>query len=393
MFKSSKLQEALHIAVLYEEGTDLHEEGAYEQALSKFNAILQSEAEAAKVFHAKAYYYKGMTLHDMIHYEEAIVCYDKAIEIDPSYSLAYNSKGFALKEMKRYEEAMICYNRAIEIDPCCVEAYNNKGLVLDELKQYEEAIACFDKSIEVDPDCTTAYNNKGLILRDMKRYDEAISCYDEAIRVAPNDVDAYKHKAKLLYSLQLYQEAINCNDEVLKIGPNAISHYNNAMILMKLGNKLDALRCSYNASNLVAQDEQGNVSDDDFAYIKTIFTTEAQELIRDLKVLMDMQIIASGADVPAFQEERDKFLGKAINIMLKGQVKDRAEKLQHLKDETESIKIGIQQHNEGSYALEEPVGSSSQAAMSEEKDQVGEGSTEPLSSGLVGDATTVHDEG
>ena len=40
----------------------------------------------------------------------------------------------------RYEEAIECFDRALEINPNFAEAWNNKGNVLDELGRYEEAV-------------------------------------------------------------------------------------------------------------------------------------------------------------------------------------------------------------------------------------------------------------
>ena len=39
---------------------------------------------------------KVLALYNLGKYEEAIKCYDKAIEIDPNYADAWNNKGLAL---------------------------------------------------------------------------------------------------------------------------------------------------------------------------------------------------------------------------------------------------------------------------------------------------------
>jgi tetratricopeptide (TPR) repeat protein len=61
-------------------------------------------------------------------------------------------KGVALLNLGNYEEAIKCYDKAIEIEPNNAEAWNNKGIVLGRLSKYEEAIACYDKAIEIEPD-------------------------------------------------------------------------------------------------------------------------------------------------------------------------------------------------------------------------------------------------
>jgi Flp pilus assembly protein TadD len=40
-------------------------------------------------------------------YREAILCFDKAIEIKPNYALAWSEKGFSLRNLGRNEEAVL----------------------------------------------------------------------------------------------------------------------------------------------------------------------------------------------------------------------------------------------------------------------------------------------
>ncbi len=75
-----------------------------------------------------------MALDDQGKYEEAIQCYDKAIELNPNYSLYYHKKGYALDNLGKYEEAIQCSNKAtqLEADP---NAYNKKEDAIKALNQ------------------------------------------------------------------------------------------------------------------------------------------------------------------------------------------------------------------------------------------------------------------
>ena len=59
-----------------------------------------------------AWYNKGIDLDAMGRYEDAINCYDKAIEIDPLYALTWYNKGLALQALHRYAEADAAFDRA-----------------------------------------------------------------------------------------------------------------------------------------------------------------------------------------------------------------------------------------------------------------------------------------
>ena len=60
---------------------------------------------------------KGLALHNLGKYDEAIKYCDKAIEINPNFAWAWINKGNALFELGKYDEAVKCYDKAIEIDP------------------------------------------------------------------------------------------------------------------------------------------------------------------------------------------------------------------------------------------------------------------------------------
>ncbi len=63
--------------------------------------------------------------------EDAIICLDKAIELDLNYSLAFRNKGAALEQLNRLEEALHCFNKAIELDPNFFEAIRERNDVLN----------------------------------------------------------------------------------------------------------------------------------------------------------------------------------------------------------------------------------------------------------------------
>ena len=89
-------------------------------------------------------------------------------ELDPKNANAWYNKGNALRELGRYEEALRCFDKALEIDPKHVLAWNNKGIALHNLGRYEEALRCFDKALEIDPKHERAKNNKKLAEEKLK---------------------------------------------------------------------------------------------------------------------------------------------------------------------------------------------------------------------------------
>jgi tetratricopeptide (TPR) repeat protein len=98
----------------------------------------------------------------------------------------WNAKGLILFNQKKYEEAIKCFDKAIEKTPKFKkESLNFKGLVLSDQKKYEEAIKCFDKSLEVDHNFSPTWDHKGRTLFKEGKYEEAIKCFDKALEINP----------------------------------------------------------------------------------------------------------------------------------------------------------------------------------------------------------------
>jgi len=60
-------------------------------------------------------------------------------------------KGDSLIEKGKYEEALLCYEEAVSIDPKDPGLWNKKGITLRSLGRYDEAVECFNKSLKISP--------------------------------------------------------------------------------------------------------------------------------------------------------------------------------------------------------------------------------------------------
>jgi tetratricopeptide (TPR) repeat protein len=76
------------------------------------DGISTSSPEARELF------IKGLTASTQYaRYNESLEYFDQALMIDQNFSEAWNAKGVALHNMMRYDEAIQCYTRALAIVP------------------------------------------------------------------------------------------------------------------------------------------------------------------------------------------------------------------------------------------------------------------------------------
>ena len=126
---------------------------------------------------------------------EAIVHYDRAIELSPRCARAYNNRGGAHLILSDHAEAISDFNKAIDLSPTYISAYHNRANAYLDSEQYDRAITDYTRAIELNPQFAKAYFGRGFAHLALGHYDEAIRDYTQAIRLNPAYARAYYTRA------------------------------------------------------------------------------------------------------------------------------------------------------------------------------------------------------
>ena len=82
----------------------------------------------------------GVKLHFKKERENAIIQFQEAVRLDPTYDVAHYSLANSLREKKSLDEAIVHYKKAISLNAEFAQAYCNLGLSLAELGEFSEAL-------------------------------------------------------------------------------------------------------------------------------------------------------------------------------------------------------------------------------------------------------------
>ena len=100
---------------------------------------------------------------------------------------AYNNLGLAYWRLDRFEQSLIPYNVAIELNPNHDSAYMNRGNSYAFLKKDSLAIADYTRALEINPKDDFAYMNRGTTYFALSDFRRAILDFDQAIKLKPKD--------------------------------------------------------------------------------------------------------------------------------------------------------------------------------------------------------------
>lgn len=123
----------------------------------------------------------------------------------------------SLKDNKQ-EQALVYFDKALEINPKNKEALISKGkILLLKLETTGEADICFAKVLKIDTENTKAWNGKGWSFYIQKKDKEALECFDTALSKDPNNIDSLRGKILVFENQDNFEDIMTCYKKVLQL--------------------------------------------------------------------------------------------------------------------------------------------------------------------------------
>ena len=227
-------------------GVSLDKIGKPEQALECYEKALELFPN-----YCYAWGNKGIIHLKLNDFATAIDCFDKALEIPGNHEMTLNNKATALEYQGKLDEAIACYLQSIHLKPNYQGTWINLSACQFKAGKYREALTSADKALEISPDYASAWNNKGLILYNLDKDQEAFICFYKAIQIDPLMIAAYENLAMMSCDLGRHAIAIKFHNSILAINPNHITSWiKKAQSLVILEQLEEALWCYGEATKL-----------------------------------------------------------------------------------------------------------------------------------------------
>ena len=143
---------------------------------------------------ADAYYKNGLFKFNIRDFDEALVDFNKVVEISPNYEKVYDKLGLIKYRLEDYRGAINDFSSTIRYFPDDMNAYYFRGLSKIKILDYEGALLDFNKILTLNPNNELALVKSGNIKYFQEKYQEAIDFYNSAIVQNESNGEAYFYR-------------------------------------------------------------------------------------------------------------------------------------------------------------------------------------------------------
>jgi tetratricopeptide (TPR) repeat protein len=237
----------------YRLGLVLLKMGQSEKAQQVYEILLEQATEEREK--APIYGNIGVIKNRQGEYQEAIVFYEKSIEIEEkiiplrhqNLANCYNNIGVVYQNMGDYSKALSSHEKALAIqqqslppnNPDLGGSYDNIGLVYENMGDYPKALSSHEKALAIrqqslppnHPDLAASYNNIGSLYGQMGEDAKAIPYFEKVLEISekslpPNHPDlaiSYNNIGLVYANMGDYPKALSSHEKALAIRQQSLS--------------------------------------------------------------------------------------------------------------------------------------------------------------------------
>ncbi len=205
--------------------TNLYLRGQLEAERGEFDAAMASLSQAIdkNPQMSLAYIARGQIFKEKGDYQKAAGDFQKASVLEPYNFNAHYQLGLMCQYLKRFTDAIVAYQRAVEIRPLDPEANMNLAMVYTEMGQPLRGLSYAQRAVEgsgADLDSANAYANLGTLYATLGNDDAAIQALKHSVELNSRQPEVYLNLGQEYLKSSRYDQARNVFQTAQKIAPS-----------------------------------------------------------------------------------------------------------------------------------------------------------------------------
>ena len=220
------------------------------------NKTRTASAQSSNTQAAVPFYHKGTSLLSQEKFQAAIEEYNKALELDPNFTMAYIFRANAKLKTKDWDSAIEDFNKALSLKPNDASCTINRGICRYENGDIKSAIEDFNTVIQVNPQNSIAYEYRGQSFKKLKDYENAGKDFSKLIDDFKDPL-GYLLRGDIKIETKDYQGAMEDYSAIIKHdAQNAMAYFKRSKAYKLLGDDEEAKKDLKKYNELFAKNAQ-----------------------------------------------------------------------------------------------------------------------------------------
>ena len=194
----------------------------------------------------KSYYELGILYKENNLPEEAKQSFEKAVELNPKYSMALFELGVVAEQQNNYDNSIKYYKESLRITENS-DSFQNLGVCYLKKGNLEDAYANLTKAMLLNPNNYTIYNSIGAVLEKSGNYDMAVQMLEIAIKLNPKNTIGFYNLGIALDKKGDFENAAKSYEKAIELGHNKKEDIKKRINELKSYAKNDKLNYSFGA--------------------------------------------------------------------------------------------------------------------------------------------------
>ncbi len=135
------------------------------------------------------------------YFNDGIEKINKSLELKNDWEIPYFYRAVAYHALEKFDEAMLDYTKAIELNDRMTDAYYNRARIIltgKDAAQIERAVADLEKALELDEKFIDAMYAMAAAHKKLGNFQKALEYLDKLLEIEPEAINARALKKLLL---------------------------------------------------------------------------------------------------------------------------------------------------------------------------------------------------
>ena len=145
-----------------------------------------------KVRDYEYFFNRAQDKFELADYEEAILDYNKALELSPTeICLVYSMRGNAKRNSGDFDGAISDQNKALDFDPLYADGYFNRAIAKFKKGDFDGAINDYSQVVNINPKDSDAFFNRAHVKKEIDDMKGACEDWKKATDLGDNDASKF----------------------------------------------------------------------------------------------------------------------------------------------------------------------------------------------------------